>query len=401
MKYFLISGEASGDLHAANLIKSLRTKDAQASFVGLGGDKMRAEGCDIRVDYRDMAYMGIVAVLQNLHKIQRNFRIAKLSLLNEQPDVLILIDYPSFNLRMAKFCKQHLPNTRIVYYIPPKIWAWKKWRVHTIAKYCDEILGIFPFEPDFYAKYGYRCHYVGNPTADSIREFASTHSTLNTKHSTSYIALLPGSRRSEISHCLPTMLQAARQVAQNNYQIIVTAAPGIEDDFYHPFLQQGETLTRDTYNTVAQAKAAVVNSGTATLETALIGCPQTAVYHVTGSKYLEKILRPIIFTIPHFTLVNIIPSYTTPHYPTPSYTTLHNPTPSYTTLHNPTPPYTTPAIQELIASRFTVENVTHELNRLLHDEPYRQTMLSNYQHLWHILGSQSAADTAADIITHL
>jgi lipid-A-disaccharide synthase len=177
------------------------------------------------------------------------------------------------------------------------------------------------------------------------------------------------------------MLQAARLVAQNNYQIIVTAAPGIEDEFYHPFLQQGETLTRDTYNTVAQAKAAVVNSGTATLETALIGCPQTAVYHVTGSKYLEKFLRPIIFTIPHFTLVNIIPSYTT--------------------LHNPTPSYTTPAIQELIASRFTVENVAHELNRLLHDEPYRQTMLSNYQHLWHILGSQSAADTAADIITHL
>jgi lipid-A-disaccharide synthase len=401
MKYFLISGEASGDLHASNLIRALRTRDAQATFVGLGGDKMRAEGCDIRVDYRDMAYMGILAVLQNLGKIQRNFRIAKLSLLNEQPDVLILIDYPSFNLRMAKFCKQHLPNTRIVYYIPPKIWAWKKWRVHTIAKYCDEILGIFPFEPDFYAKYGYRCHYVGNPTADSIREFASTHSTLNTKHSTSYIALLPGSRRSEISHCLPTMLQAARLVAQNNYQIIVTAAPGIEDDFYHPFLQQGETLTRDTYNTVAQAKAAVVNSGTATLETALIGCPQTAVYHVTGSKYLEKILRPIIFTIPHFTLVNIIPSYTTPHNPTPSYTTLHNPTQPYTTLNNPTQPYTTPAIQELIASRFTVENVTHELNRLLHDEPYRQTMLSNYQHLWHILGSQSAADTAADIITHL
>ena len=396
MKYFLLSGEASGDLHAANLIKSLRTKDAQASFVGLGGDKMRAEGCDIRVDYRDMAYMGIVAVLQNLHKIQRNFRIAKQSLLEEQPDVLILIDYPSFNLRMAKFCKKHLPHTRIIYYIPPKIWAWKKWRVHTIAKYCDEILGIFPFEPAFYAKYGYRCHYVGNPTADSIRSFnlqrsdlpstASNASNLpstasNASDLPSTIALLPGSRRSEISHCLPTMLQAARQVAQNNYQIIVTAAPGIEDEFYHPFLQQGETLTRDTYNTVAQAKAAIVNSGTATLETALIGCPQAAVYHVTGSKYLEKILRPIIFTIPHFTLVNIIPHYTT--------------------LNNPTPSYTTPAIQELIASRFTVENVTHELNRLLHDEPYRQTMLSNYQHLWHILGSQSAADTAATLITRL
>ena len=391
MKLFIISGEASGDLHASNLIRALRTRDAQATFVGLGGDKMRAEGCDIRVDYRDMAYMGFVAVLKNLDKVKRNFRIAKQSLLDEQPDVLILIDYPSFNLRMAKFCKQHLPNTRIIYYIPPKVWAWKKRRVHSIAKYCDEILGIFPFEPSFYAKYGYQCRYIGNPTADSIRSFQLQRSNLpsTAQRSTGAcadlqgispnyspkgdllptIALLPGSRRSEISHCLPTMLQAARQVAKDNYQIIVTAAPGIEDDFYYPFLQQGETLTRDTYNMVAQAKAAIVNSGTATLETALIGCPQTAVYHVTGSKYLEKLLRPIMFTIPHFTLVNIIPGQE--------------------------------IIQELIASRFTAENVAHELNRLLHDEPYRQTMLANYQQLWQILGSQSAADSAADIITHL
>ena len=374
MKLFIIAGEASGDLHASNLIRALRTRDAQATFVGLGGDKMRAEGCDIRVDYRDMAYMGFVAVLKNLDKVKRNFRIAKQSLLDEQPDVLILIDYPSFNLRMAKFCKQHLPNTRIIYYIPPKVWAWKKRRVHSIAKYCDEILGIFPFEPAFYAKYGYQCHYIGNPTADSIRSFNLQCSNLpstasNASDLPATIALLPGSRRSEISHCLPTMLQAARQVAQDNYQIIVTAAPGIEDAFYSPFLQQGETLTRDTYNIVAQARAAVVNSGTATLETALIGCPQTAVYHVTGSKYLEKLLRPIMFSIPHFTLVNIIPQQE--------------------------------VIQELIASRFTAENVAHELNRLLHDEPYRHTMLANYQQLWQILGSQSAADSAADIITHL
>ena len=362
MKFFLISGEASGDLHAANLIRALRLQDTQSSFVGLGGDKMRAEGCDIRVDYRDMAYMGVVAVLQNLDKVKRNFRIAKQTLLQERPDVLILIDYPSFNLKMAKFCKKHLPHTKVVYYIPPKIWAWKKWRVHSIAKYCDEILGIFPFEPDFYAKYGYRCHYVGNPTADCIRAFqlATNHSQLPT------IALLPGSRRSEISHCLPTMLQAARQVAKDQYSIVVAAAPGIEDSFYDSFLLSSEMLTRDTYSLVASAQAAVVNSGTATLETALIGCPQTAVYHVAGSKYLEKFLRPIMFSIPHFTLVNIIPNRE--------------------------------IIQELIASRFTVDNVATELNRLLHDESYRQTMLTNYQQLWHILGSQSAADNAAKII---
>ena len=362
MKFFLISGEASGDLHAANLIRALRLQDTQSSFVGLGGDKMRAEGCDIRVDYRDMAYMGVVAVLQNLDKVKRNFRIAKQTLLQERPDVLILIDYPSFNLKMAKFCKKHLPHTKVVYYIPPKIWAWKKWRVHSIAKYCDEILGIFPFEPDFYAKYGYRCHYVGNPTADCIRAFqlATNNSQLPT------IALLPGSRRSEISHCLPTILQAARQVAKDQYSIVVAAAPGIEDSFYDSFLLSSEMLTRDTYSLVASAQAAVVNSGTATLETALIGCPQTAVYHVAGSKYLEKFLRPIMFSIPHFTLVNIIPNQE--------------------------------IIQELIASRFTVDNVAAELNRLLHDESYRQTMLTNYHQLWHILGSQSAADNAAKII---
>lgn len=374
MKFFLIAGEASGDLHASNLIKALRAKHAGAAFVGLGGDKMREAGCQLYVDYREMAYMGFVAVVQNLGKIQRNFQIAKQALRKEQPNVLILIDYPSFNLRMAKFCKKHLPATKIIYYIPPKIWAWKKWRVHSIAKYCDQILGIFPFESDFYAQYGYKCQYIGNPTADSIREFnlQRQQSTASAIYSTSdllpTIVLLPGSRRSEISHCLPIMLQAARQVAQKNYQIVITAAPGIDDDFYLPFLQQGETLTRDTYNMVAQAKAAVVNSGTATLETALIGCPQTAVYHVTGSKYLEKLLRPIMFSIPHFTLVNIIPGQE--------------------------------VIQELIASRFTAENVAHELNRLLHDEPYRQTMLTRYQHLWHILGSQSAANTAATLITH-
>lgn len=363
MRYFIIAGEASGDLHGANLMKALRKNDSHASFVGLGGDKMRAEGCDIRVDYREMAYMGILAVLSNLDKVRRNFRIAKQTLLEEKPDALILIDYPSFNLKIAKFCKNHLPNTKVIYYIPPKIWAWKKWRVHSIAKYCDEILGIFPFEPAFYAKYGYKCHYVGNPTADCIREFTATSPTGN---DTPTIAILPGSRRSEISHCLPIMLEAARQVAGEQYQIIVTAAPGIEDAFYQSFLLHDETLTRDTYNIVAHAQAAVVNSGTATLETALIGCPQTAVYHVAGSKYLEKLLRPIMFRIPHFTLVNIIPNQE--------------------------------IIQELIASRFTTENVAHELHRLLYDQEYRTNMLKRYQQLHTILGNASAANNAADKI---
>ena len=368
MKYFLIAGEASGDLHAANLMAALREKDTQAQFVGLGGDKMRAQGCHLYVDYREMAYMGFVAVFQNLGKIKRNFQTAQQALLQDQPDTLILIDYPSFNLKIAKYCRQHLPQTKIIYYIPPKIWAWKEWRVHQIARYCDEILGIFPFEPAFYAKHGYKCQYVGNPTADCIRSWRleARGERQEAKGDTAKaIAILPGSRRSEISKCLPTMLAAARKVAGEKYRIVVTAAPGIDDAFYAPYLQ-GEELTRGTYSLLSQAHAAVVNSGTATLETALIGCPQTAVYHVAGSKYLEKLLRPIMFKIKYFTLVNIIPGKE--------------------------------VIQELVASRFTEENVEQELRRLVDDEDYRAQMKTEYEALWQILGDMSAAEGAAQVI---
>jgi lipid-A-disaccharide synthase len=367
MKYFLIAGEASGDLHAANLMAALCKKDPQALFVGLGGDKMRAHGCHLYVDYREMAYMGFVAVFQNLGKIKRNFQTAQQALIQEQPDVLILIDYPSFNLKIAKYCKQHLPQTKIIYYIPPKIWAWKEWRVHQIARYCDQILGIFPFEPAFYAKHGYTCQYVGNPVADSIRNWRREAKSDEAKGKR-VIAILPGSRKSEISKCLPTMLAAARKLASNQYRIVVTAAPGIDDVFYQPYLQS-EELTRDTYTLLDQAYAAVVNSGTATLETALIRCPQTAVYHVAGSKYLEWLIKPILFKIKHFTLVNIISDKE--------------------------------VIQELVASRFTEHNVEQELRRLLEDEPYRMKMKAEYETLWDTLGDRHAADGAAGMIVSL
>ena len=372
MKYFIIAGEASGDLHGSNLMKALRAKDSQALFVGFGGDKMRAEGCDIRIDYREMAYMGFVAVIANLHKVRRNMFIAKQSLLSEKPDILILIDYPSFNLRIAQFCREHLPDTRIVYYIPPKIWAWKEWRVHQIAKYSDEILGIFPFEPAFYAKHGYKCQYVGNPTVECINEFITKNLELTTQeddlkiqNSKFIIVLLPGSRPSEISRCLPIMLAAARNVANDKYQIVVGAAPGIEDDFYQPYLNN-EILIRNPYATLAQAQAAIVNSGTATLETALIGCPQTAVYHITGSKYLEWLIKPILFRIKHFTLVNIIANQE--------------------------------VIQELVGKRFTQINIENELRRLLNDEPYRRHMQQQYADIKTILGDESAAQNAAKTI---
>ena len=363
-KYFLIAGEASGDLHAAALIEQIRKRDPEAQCSGLGGDKMVAAGCRLHQHIRHMAFMGFAAVLANLGNIRRNFRIAEQALLDERPDVLILIDYPSFNLRMATFCREHLPQTKIYYYIPPKVWAWKRRRIHAIARLCDEVLGIFPFEPAFYAKYGYRCRYVGNPTAEEMIRI--NRSTQNNPNHPS-IAILPGSRPSEISHCLTKMLEAARRY--QDYEIVVCAAPGIEDAFYAPFLREGERLTRDTYTAVQQAAAAVVNSGTATLETALLGCPQVAVYYLALSPLIALIrwAQPLVFSIPYFTLVNIIAGKE--------------------------------VIKECVANEFRTDKIADELGRLLRDEAYKKDMLASYEHIRSLLGTQPAAATAAAIIT--
>lgn len=358
-------------MHAARLIEELRKRDSTASFIGLGGDKMRAEGCEILVHYREMAYMGIVAVLLNLRKIRTNLHTAKTALLREKPDVLVLIDYPSFNLKIAAFCRKHLPATKIVYYIPPKVWAWKTWRVHKIARLCDEVLGIFPFEPAFYARYGYHCHYVGNPTAEEIVQWKTLHADeLPREH---IIAILPGSRKGEISKCLPTMLAAAKAVADKlaaqggeSYRIVVAGAPGIDDSFYAPYLRDTDIcLTRDTYRLVSQAAAAVVNSGTATLETALLGCPQVAVYHIACSKHLMW-LKPLVFSIPYFTLVNLIAEKE--------------------------------VIKELVGGYFTQANIEQELTHLLTDTAYRLNMQTTYQVISRRLTTTPTAQNAAQEI---
>lgn len=361
-KYFLIAGEASGDLHAAELIKAIRQRDPEAVFAGLGGDKMAQAGCVLYQDYRKMAFMGFAAVLANMSQVRRNFEMARKALLSEKPDALILIDYPSFNLRIAAFCRKHLPSTKIYYYIPPKVWAWKRRRIHQIARLCDEVLGIFPFEPAFYAQYGYRCTYVGNPTAEEMKAKRKSVTERGPK-----IAILPGSRKSEVKHCLEKMLHAARRF--KDYEIIVTAAPGIEDAYYTPYLQEGEQLTRDTYGALLQAQAAIVNSGTATLETALLGCPQVAVYHLALTPLIRALrwMQPLFFSIPYFTPVNIISGKE--------------------------------VIKECIANDFTEEKVVQELARLLKDESYTKKMLANYEHLSQLLGDQPAASGAAAIIT--
>lgn len=325
---------------------------------------MEASGCRLYRHIRHMAFMGFAAVMSHWKEVQDNFRIAREALLDEQPDVLILIDYPSFNLRMASFCKQNLPQTKIVYYIPPKVWAWKRRRVHTIARLCDEVLGIFPFEPDFYEQYGYTCRYVGNPTAEELNKIKDSKLKSQSSHT---IAILPGSRPSEITNCLPRMLEAARRFP--DYQIVVCAAPNMDDAFYAPYLSERETLTRDTYGAVQQASASVINSGTATLETALLGCPQVAVYHLACSRLIGLIrwAQPLLFSIPYFTLVNIIAGKE--------------------------------VIKECIANEFTTEKVTAELGRLLTDETHKKEMLASYEHLSDLLGAQPASVTAAEIIT--
>ena len=371
MKYFLIAGEASGDMHAAALMTQIKQRAPKAQFVGLGGSQMATAECRLYQDIRHMAFMGFAAVLANMGQIRRNFRIAEEALLQEKPDALILVDYPSFNLRIAAFCKKHLPTTKIYYYIPPKVWAWKRRRIHHIAQLCDEVLGIFPFEPAFYAKYGYRCTYVGNPTAEQVA--LNTQNNPNTPNNQSSpnpptIAILPGSRESEIRHCLPKMLEAARRFP--DYRIVVCAAPGIDEAIYRACMREGETLTRETYEAVRQAKAAVVNSGTATLETALLGTPQVAVYHLACSdivRWIRPWIQPLMFSIPYFTLVNIICGKE--------------------------------VIRELLGEDFTTEKVTAELQGLLTDEAYTKEMLVEYEHLSALLGTQPAAATAAQIIT--
>lgn len=367
MKYFLIAGEASGDMHAAALVEQINRMDSCAEFAALGGSKMATAGCHLYQDYKHMAFMGFAAVLRNIGQVRRNFQIAQHALLVEQPDVLILIDYPSFNLRIASFCKKHLPHTKIYYYIPPKVWAWKRRRIHRIARLCDEVLGIFPFEPSFYKRYDYRCTYVGNPTAEQIATYKAQHATPQCSAQRPTIAILPGSRASEVSHCLPTMLTAARKFT--DHQIIVCAAPGLSDTFYAPYLSDKEVLTRDTYAIVQHAQAAIVNSGTATLETALLGCPQVAVYHLACSKLIGLLrwAQPLVFSIPYFTLVNILAQKE--------------------------------VIRELVANDFKEEKIVNELQRILTDETYKKNMLASYEHIHSLLGEQSAAETAAQIIT--
>ena len=367
MRYFLIAGEASGDLHASNLMHEIKKQDTNAEFCFLGGDLMLAQGGKLVKHYRDMAFMGFVAVLKNLKTVLNNLDHCKKAIIDFQPDLVILIDYPSFNLRIAQFVKENY-KTPVYYYISPKIWAWKEFRIKKIKLYIDKIFTILPFETEFYKKHGYIVDYVGNPTVDSIAmrpdkdEKFEKFCLKNELQNKPIIALLAGSRRQEISYCLPKMIEAARSFI--DYQIVISGAPGVESEFYKQFLggRSIPVIFNQTYQLVQQSKAAVVNSGTATLETALIGTPQVVVYYVFLGR-LAYIAKGFVLKIKYISLVNLVAGRE--------------------------------LVKELIAYLFTVENVKKEIDKLLNDVEYRSNMLIGYEEIKETLGEPGTAQRAA------
>lgn len=370
MKYYLIAGEASGDLHASNLMQSIKEIDENAEFRFFGGDLMQEVGGTLVKHYRELAYMGFIPVLLNLRTILRNLRICKKDIVQFSPDVVILIDYPGFNLKVAKYLKQNT-SIPITYYISPKIWAWKEYRIKSFKKYVDQMLCILPFEVEFYKKHNYPVDYVGNPTVDAIRKRAHRDQTfqefikLNKLKNKPIIALLAGSRKQEITDNLPVMLKAIQKF--KSHQIIIAGAPGIEKEFYRKSIAEKEVqlIFGQTYEILAQAEVALVTSGTATLEAALLNTPQTVCYKTPVPKLAYWGFKHLLNT-PYISLVNLIAGKE--------------------------------VVKELFAKFFSIKNIQEETERLLLDSEYRKKMLNEYLEIQETLGSENASDKAAKLI---
>ena len=368
MKYYLIVGEASGDLHASHLMQSLKNFDADAQFRFFGGDLMTAVGGTCVRHYRELAYMGFIPVLLHLPTILSNMRMCKEDIATWQPDCVILVDYPGFNLKIAKFVKSQT-KVPVYYYISPKIWAWKEYRIKNIKRDVDELFSILPFEVDFFeGKHHYPIHYEGNPTASEVREFLfrTKNSSLFTLHSSlKIIALLAGSRQQEIKDNLPAMLEAVKPF-EADYQIILAGAPGIEGEYYQQFIEgrQVQVVYNQTYDLLSKAHAALVTSGTATLETALFRVPQVVCYE-TPLPTIIGWLRKRVLKVKYISLVNLIADRE--------------------------------VVKELVADSFSVKNIRQELTKIL-DGPARTAMLEGYEEVSRRLGDQSAPDNTAHLI---
>lgn len=373
MKYFLIAGEASGDLHASNLMASIKKNDPQAEFCFLGGDLMAAQGGEIVRHYKDMAFMGFIPVLMHARTVLRNIKQCKQSILAYKPDALILIDYPSFNLKMAQFVKENLPGTPVYYYISPKLWAWKEYRLKSIRKYVDRVFSILPFEVKWFADRGYTVDYVGNPSVDSVEgrackgESREVFASRNALDERPIMALLAGSRMQEIKSSLPIMLEAASQYKA--YQLVVAGAPSIEKSVYNQLLQSydAKVVYNETYELLQQSELAVVTSGTATLETALLRVPQVVVYKMSGGWLFHRFLE-LFIRVPYISLVNLIADKW--------------------------------LVKELVIEDFTVKKVREEIDRLLTQE-YHDEVMKGYDDLIELLGHGSASDKAAETIVRL
>ena len=376
MRYYLIVGEASGDLHASRLMRSLKKYDELAEFRFFGGDLMAAERGTRVKHYKELAYMGFVPVLLHLGTIFSNMKRCKEDIVAWKPDVVILVDYPGFNLNIAKFLKK---NTLIpvYYYISPKIWAWKEWRIKSIKRDVSEMFSILPFEVPFYEqKHKYPVHYVGNPTAQEVAEFrAGYHQTYeefcrenNLDSRKPIIALLAGSRLQEIKDNLPAMIEVAERF--EDYQMVLAGAPSIEDEYYDQFLEGTpvRVVKNKTYQLLSHTTAALVTSGTATLETALFNVPQVVCYETPLPKLIRFAFNHVL-KVDYISLVNLVANKE--------------------------------VVPEMFADKFTIDGIANELYKIMPGQPARERMLAEYQEVLRELGSKVAPDEAASIMVDL
>lgn len=364
MRYYIIAGERSGDLHAGNLVKAIKQLDSNAHFKGFGGDYMSDAGVELTVHYREMAFMGFAEVLANLNKISKNTNICKADILSFKPDVIILVDYGGFNTRIAKWAKKQ--KIKVFYYITPKVWAWYQKRALTLKKNVDRMFVILPFEKDFYKKFDWDVDYVGNPVLDAIKDHKADPSFLqknNFDASKTLVAFLPGSRKQELANVIPVLTVVAKRFIE--FQFGVATVGNLDKSLYASLegLENVRFISDDTYNLLLNSKAAVVTSGTATLETALLKVPQVVIYKTSTISY--KIAKGFI-RVPFISLVNLIASK--------------------------------PVVKELIQHEMHQELISSELKLLIFDEVYRKKMLREYDTIYNTLDIGSASENTARLM---
>lgn len=365
MKYFIIAGEASGDLHASNIVKQIKLLDKNAEFEGWGGDLLIRNGVKVKKHIRDLAIMGFIEVLRNLRTIQKNFKDCKLQILDYKPDAIIFIDYPGFNLRMAEWAKKH--NFKTIYFISPNVWAWKESRVKKIKKYVDKMYVILPFEKDFYKKYDFDVEYYGNPLVDLIKNYKNKSfedfKKENNLSGKPIIALMAGSRKQEIAKMLSIMIDVSKNFP--DYEFIITGAPAIEENFYKKYLSNTEIklIFGQTYEILSHSTAGLIKSGTATLEAALFKVPQVVCYK---SSLISVLIAKIFLKIKYVSLVNIILGK--------------------------------PAVTELLQYNFNVNKTIDELNKILPNGEKRNQIMTDYNELYIKLDNDDIYKSIADSI---